>query len=249
MENASSPKNTTELKAYSGLLTYNGRFLPNLYRLLRKDARWRWSAREKAAFKASKQLLTSAKVLAYYNPELELVVTGDASSYGLGAVLSRKLATGEERPIQFASRSLSPAERNYSQLDKEALACIFAVKRFHSFIYGRHFMLQTDHKPLLTLLGERKATSPQASARMQRWSLTLATYDYSIVFKPTESHSNADGLSRLPLPDAPSEVPFPAELVLLVEFLLDGPVKAHEIRSWTRTDPALSQVSEYIQSE
>ena len=149
VENAPRPKNITELKAYMGLLTYYGRFLPNLstvlsplYRLLRKDVRWMWSAREKAAFKASKQLLTSAKVLVHYNPELELVVAGDASSYGLGAILSHKMPMGKERPIAFASKSLTVAERNYSQLGKEALACIFAVKRFHSFIHGRHFMLQ-----------------------------------------------------------------------------------------------------------
>ena len=73
-------------------------------------------------------------------------------------------------------------------------------------------------------------------------------YNYQIAFKPTAAHSNADGLSRLPLPEAPSEVPVPAELVLLVEHLLDAPVKAQEIRTWTRRDPLLSRVKQFIQS-
>ena len=75
----------------------------------------------------------------------------------------------------------------------------------------------------------------------------MAMYNYSIAFKPTAAHSNADGLSRLPLPDTPMDTPVPAELVLLVEHLLDAPVKAYEIRQWTKRDPLLSQVKEYVQ--
>ena len=255
IERAPKPRNTTELKAYLGLLTYYGRFLPNLstvlsplYRLLRQDVCWRWTSKQQRAFIRSKQLLTSAKVLVHYDPRLDLVVAGDASAYEIGAVLSHKMPNGEERPVAFASRTLSSAERNYSQVEKEALACVFAIKKFHSYIFGRSFTLVTDHKPLLTLFGENKPISPQASARVQRWALTLAMYNYQIAFKPTTAHSNADGLSRLPLPEAPSEVPVPPEFVLLVEHLLDAPVKAHEIRTWTRRDPLLSRVKQFIQS-
>ena len=252
IEKAPKPKSTTELKAYLGLLTYYGRFLPNLstvlsplYSLSRQDVCWRWTSKQQSAFTKSKQLLTSAKD---YDPKLDLVVAGDASAYGIGAVLSHKMSNGEERPVAFASRTLSPAERNYSQVEKEALACVFAVKKFHLYIFGRQFTILTYHKPLLTLFGENKPISPQASARVQRWALTLAMYNYQIAFKPTAVHSNADVLSRLPLPEAPSDVPVPAELVLLVEHLLDAPVKAQEIRTWTRRDPLLSRVKQFIQN-
>ena len=234
IEMAPKPRNTTELKAYLGLLMYYGRFLPNLstvlsplYRLLRQDVCWHWTSKQQRAFTRSKQLLTSAKVQVHYDPRLDLVVASDASAYGIGAVLSHKMPNGEERPVAFASRTLSSAERNYAQVEKEALVCVFAVKKFHSYIFGQSFTLVTNHKPLLTLFGENKPISPQVSAGVQQWALTLAMYNYQIAFKPTAAHSNADGLSRLPLPEAPSEVPVPAELVLLVEHLLDAPVKAH----------------------
>ena len=166
-----------------------------------------------------------------------------------GSVLCyRTRCQTEERPVAFASRTLSSVERNYAQVEKEAPVCVIAVEKFHLYIFGRMFTLLTDHKPLVTLFGENKPISPQASARLQRWALTLAMYNYRIAFKPTAAHSNANGLSQLPFPEAPSEVPVPAELVLLVEHLLDAPVKAQEIRTWTRRDPLLSRVKQFIQS-
>ena len=152
------------------------------------------------------------------------MVACDASPYGIGAVLSHCMTDGQERPVGFVSRTLSAAERNYSQIEKEGLACVFAVKRFHDYLYGHPFTLQTDHKPLLSLFNECKAVPPQAAGKIQCWALTLAAYQYTIQCRSTSQHANADALSRLPIgkdPEEPSTIP---ELVLMIENLQDAPI-------------------------
>ena len=97
--------------------------------------------------------------------------------------------------MAFACRTLSASERNYAQIEKEALALIIGIKKFHTYLYGCKFTLVTDHKPLTTLLGSKKSVPSLAAARLQRWALLLAAYSYDIEFKPTQQHGNADGLS------------------------------------------------------
>ena len=135
--------------------------------------------------------------------------------------------------MTYASRTLAPAERNYSQLKKEGLAIIFGVKRFHSYLFGHKFVILSDHKTLQYLFKEDKSTPVMASARIQRWALTLGSYDYSIEYKPGDHHSNADCLSRLPLPNTPKEVPVAPEIVALINTLNSTPVTAAVIKQWT----------------
>ncbi|KAL5496563.1 hypothetical protein EMCRGX_G012869 [Ephydatia muelleri] len=119
----------------------------------------------------------------------------------------RKLLTGQEdgsdRPIAYASRSLAPAEKNYSQIGKEGLAVVWSVKKFHQFLFGRQFVVYSDHKPLQFLFSETKPVPTMASSRIQRWALTLSAYNYQMVFRPGKNQGNADGLSRLPLAGGP----------------------------------------------
>ena len=172
---APEPTSVTELKAYLGLLTYYGRFLSHLpsvlkplHALLHKDTPWRWTMTEQESFKQFKELLLSSKVLVHFNPKLPIALACDTSAYGVGAILAHKLADGSERPIGFASHTLSQTERGYSQIEKEGLSCVFGVTKFHAYFMGGHFTLITEHKPLLSLLNESKAFPSHASAHIQR---------------------------------------------------------------------------------
>ncbi len=123
---------------------------------------------------------------------------------------------------------------------------MFGVKRFQFYLYGHHFTLYTDNKPLLTLFSEHQTVSPQASSRIQLWVLTLAMYGYSLAFLTTLDRGNADPLSRLPFPTKHNSTPMPVEVVLLMETFMDSPVTTKQIRCWTRRDPLLGQVLRYI---
>ncbi len=95
---------------------------------------------------------------------------------GVGAIISHVFPDGSERPVVLTSRTLTKSERNYVQVEKEALSLIFLVKHFHSYLYGRLFVLVTDHKPLTTILSPRKGIPSLAATRLQRWDWTLSVY-------------------------------------------------------------------------
>ena len=185
--NAPKPTNVKELRSFLGLLNYYGKFIRNLSsilhplnQLLKDNQRWEWTKECSQAFKQAKDQLTSADVLTHYNPNLPITLAADASAYGIGAVISHVLPDGSEKPISFASRTLASSEKNYAQLEKEALSLVYGVKRFHQYLYGRRFTLLTDHKPLTAILGSKKRIPSLAAARLQRWALLLSAYDYEI---------------------------------------------------------------------
>ena len=148
-----------------------------------------------------------------------------------------------ERPVAYASPTLSTAERNHDHLDKGALAVVFGVKKFHKFCMAAHFKIYTDHKPLLGLLHPEKVTPLMASRgerRWQRWALTLLAYKYELLYRPGNENGNADGLSRLPVLDVPGSTPVPGNIVYLLETINTSPVDATKIKLWTTRDPVLS---------
>ena len=120
------------------------------------------------------------------------------------------------------------------------------MKKFHQFLFGRHFKIYTDHKPLLGLLNPERATPLMASSRMQRWALTLLGYEYDLLYRPGEQNANADALSRLPLPDLPETTPVPGDIVHLLETINASPVDAAKVKLWTTRDPVLSQVLQFV---
>ena len=199
IEAVPTPSNVQQLRSFLGLLHYYRKFIPDLAslvypmnKLLQAKSTWNWIDECDKAFALAKEKLTSSTILAHYNPKYPLRLATDASSYGVGAVISHIFPNGVERPIAYASRTLTASERHCSQLEKEALLLVFRVQKFHQFLYGCDFTLCTDHGP-------KKGIPTITAARLQRWALQPAAYNYTIKFRPTKAHANADALSRLPL--------------------------------------------------
>ena len=155
-----APKPTTpeELELFLGKATYYSAFIPDLStrdrplrNMLRKES-FTWTPEGRKAYEDIKKALISPQVLMQYDPTLPLLLATDASKTGLGAVMSHRLSNGLERPIAYASRTMSATEQRYPQIDKEALAIVWAVQKFFNYLYARHFTLITDHKPLTQIL-------------------------------------------------------------------------------------------------
>ena len=209
---APTPTNVKELQSFNGLVNYYRAYLPNLStemgplnRLLGKGVPWDWNKECNKAFKRLKKMLTSSDVLVHYDPNKAITLAVDASPCGVGAVISHD-AQGQDRPIAYASRSLTKAETGYSQIEKESLAIIYGVQKFHQYLYGRHFVLLTDHKALTYILGPKKGIPILAASRLQRWAIQLAAYTFDIKYRTSKQNANVDALSRLPLSDASTEM-------------------------------------------
>lgn len=243
---APAPQNVSELRSFLGTVNYYSTFIPDLStklaplnNLLKSDSQWNWSKKCEEAFDKIKKCLCSAPVLAHYNPKLPLIVATDASPYGVAAVLSHRYSDKSERPIAYASRTLSASEKNYSQIDREALAIVFGIRRFHEYLYGQHFTLITDNRPLSHILSPTKNIPSIAAARMQRWAVFLGAHLYSIEHRAASRHANADGLSRLPAKCAHKETDLKLHQVREIDVL---PVTSDEIASETRKDSLLRRV-------
>ncbi|UYV83155.1 K02A2.6-like, partial [Cordylochernes scorpioides] len=198
------PKNKQELQRILGTVTYLAKFIPdlssntsNMRNLLKKDIIWNWNIAADQELNFIKTLLTSPPVLRHFDPNEPLELFADASKDGLGAILMQK-----EKPLSYASASLTSPQKHYSPIEKELLALYFGCKRFHYFLYGRKFTAYTDHKPLVSLL---KKNFDQMSPRLQRLSLYLLNYQFELKFIPGKSMVPADTLSRHFLPQEQME--------------------------------------------
>ncbi|XP_039747900.1 uncharacterized protein K02A2.6-like [Pararge aegeria] len=249
------PQNVQELQAFLGLYNFYERFIPHkatilepLHRLLDKSQTWQWTQRERDAFNKAKQLLTFETTLVHYDLYKPLILTCDSSQYGVGAVLSHVMENGQERPIAMSSRTLNSHERRYSQLDKEATAIMFGIKKFHNYLAGRNFTVITDHKPLLGIFDPKRPMPCILSPRLTRIAIALTAHDYSIAYRPGTEIGNADSLSRWPLPVPDQEEQPLYEILLMAENLSDFPFTALEICSETKKDQTLSRVVHFLQS-
>ena len=245
-------RNVTELKAFLGLLNYYSHFLPNLsntlqalYELLQKGKQWRWTRKHRAAFNAAKNKLLQSGFLTHYNLSRPVELKCDTSPYGIGACLSHEFEDGSERPVAFASRTLSSAEKGYAQIEREALAIIFGVRHFHKFLIGRRFTLVTDHKPLVKILGPKQGIPAVAAARLQRWALILSAYEYTLEYMAGEENKEADMLSRLPMEVNAVD---PNQELYHVDCCENLPLTAAEVAQETKANPILRRAYQYTLS-
>ena len=195
------PANLKELRSFLGFCTYYRRFVKDfsklaapLHALTKAGVIFKWDPSCHTAFETLKAALTSAPVLQYPDPNKPFILDTDASSVGVGAVLSQ-VHDGVEQVVAYFSRALSPAERNYCVTRKELLAVVTAVRHFHLYLYGSPFTVRSDHASLQWL---HHLKDPEG--QLARWLARLGQYSYSIVHRPGERHINADAMSRRPCP-------------------------------------------------
>ena len=191
------PSDASEVRQFLGLASYYRRYVLNfaniaapLHQLTEKGTMYSWTPECDASFNALKKQLTQAPILAY--PKFgsgagQFVLATDASNTGIGAVLEQ-----EGRVVAYASRTLSKSEKNYSVIQKECLAIVYATKQFRHYLLGRPFTVVTDHAPLQWLSAQKM------EGLLCRWALALQEYDFHIEYKKGSSNSNADALSRRP---------------------------------------------------
>lgn len=252
--NMPSPKNVREVEAFIGKLNYYGQFVPNfsdkckpMNRLRRNNVAWNWDAECEGAFDNLKQEICRATTLVHFDAKLPIILATDASQYGLGAVIMHRYHDGTERPIAYASKTLTDSEQRYSQIEKEAFSIIYGVKKFRQYLIGTHFELVTDHQPLLSVFHPAKGIPSTTANRLQRWALCLMSYSYTIRYKPTHLHANADALSRLPAGQDLSFVDKESIQIHLIQtdLIKHWPVQSQEIEMATVNDEILQLVKQY----
>ncbi|KAL0182111.1 hypothetical protein M9458_021486, partial [Cirrhinus mrigala] len=254
---APRPTDMVALRSFLGLTSWFNKFLPNyatvvepLRQMLRAkaQARLQWSKETTESFDTLKRMLLQSPVLAIYDPSLPTFISTDASDYGLGAVLTQLHPDGVERAIAFASRSLSKSERKYSIVEKEALACVWAVEKWRTYVWGHRFTLRTDHQALTTLLSTKGMD--RAGMRVARWSARLLCYQYDVQYRPGTRNCVADCLSRMPLSYTDTTVSpeqdLISEIAEIQPFLTALPLV--DFKAECEDCPELSQLRQTIQT-
>ena len=157
--------------------------------LLKSDVEFHWGDQQKEALQQIEEIMTEVPVLVYYDVSKPVAITCYASKAGMGAVLLK-----DKMPVAYASNALTDAETRYAQTEKELLAVVFALERFNQYTYARTAEVETDLKPLLSTVKETLAVAPP---RLQRMSLRLQCYEFTLKYTPGKEVVLADTLSRV----------------------------------------------------
>ena len=253
-----TPQNVGEVRRFLGMANQLSKFSSNLAdqtkplrELLIKNNDWVWGEPQRRAFQQVKDALVNSPVLALFDPNQETVVSADASSYGLGAVLLQRQPSGERKPIAYISRSMTPTEQRYARVEKEALAFTWACERLSDYLIGMKFHIHTDHKPLVPLFSTKHLE--ELPIRVQQFRLRMMRYDFTISHVPDKDLVIADALSTAPTTEASESDRFfqkEADCFVnaVVESLPATETQLQRIRQHQEDDKACQQIVLYCQS-
>ena len=254
IKTAKRPNDISELQSFIGSANYLRKFIPHfadkmalLYALLKLNSKWKWDSTEQMAFEQIREAMSSDTTLGHYSCTRDVVLQVDSSGKGLGAVMLQPDENDQLRPIAYTSRVLTPPEKNYSQIEREALALVFGAEKCRQYLLGRSFILRTDHKPLLTLFNRHNAIPMLTSTRLKKWRLALSACCYTMEFVPGKQNVFADYLSRKPEQVMPTRAEMVEEQVLLLSN--ENVVNADSIACETRKDPVLKQLLQFTKHE
>ena len=240
----SAPSNKQELQSLLGSVNFLSTFIPNLTKktylmrsLLKRDTHFLWTSDMQKELDTIKTDVAHAVKLIHYDPSKPAAIETDASQKGLGAVLMQ-----EGKPARFLSNALTPAEQNYSNIERELLAVLFACEKLHTYTFGREILVHIDHKPL-----EANFQKPinLAPARLKRMLLRLSTYNLQVKYVRSKSVLLADTLSRLVKPNETTKA-IPGLEISIAQVLKVEPARLESLQEETRVDPALAELSDFI---
>lgn len=238
-----TPKNLKEVQRFLGLAAWYRRFIPDfssktapLHALKKKEAKWNWTEECQRSFELIKDELTKAPVLNTPNFESSFKVQTDASDVGLGAVLTQEV-DGQEKVIAYASRLLRGAEKTYSTSEKECLAVVWAVEKWHHYLEGRAFEVITDHASLVWLFQHPKPTS-----RLERWTIRLQGYHFTVRYRRGQCNVVPDVLSRRYTVESPAVVLHTPAKCGFNPVTCDLPVDLSQIATEQKLDPECQEL-------
>lgn len=230
-----APEAKEDVRRFLGMVQYLSKFLPDLStvdaplrQILKKDNEFFWEKPQQASFDELKRMCSTAPVLAIFDPEKEVTIQCDASSYGLGGGLLQ-----EGRPVAFTSRALTATEERYSQLEKETLAIVHSCTKFHYYVFGRPVTVESDHKPLQSIFKKPILAAPM---RMQPYLLRLQPYDLTVTYKKGTELPIGDTLSRAVSRDEELIPEVPEVMVNTIDFIAVSPAKYRQFQECTANE-------------
>ncbi len=241
-----APEGKKDLDCFLGLVNYFGRYIKDfaditepLHALRRKNVPFEWGVDQQGAFEKLKAALSAYPVVQPFDAEKDTVLTTDASEKSVSAILSQ-----DNHPVMYLSRRLNNMEKNYSNIEREALTVVWATSRARHYLLGKKFLLRSDHKPLEYIFNPLRELPKVTSARLMRWALQLSAFEYDIMYVKGESIPHVDALSRLNFSD---EAPESEEcLESFVHWMETDVLSLEELRRETQRDLVLSGVVRHV---